>query len=143
MKVDPKDRKNPMNTTTKNPEAQPETRRGVYEMITERIVELLEQGTVPWRKSWNTGPGSSPRNLVTKRPYRGVNVFLLGAAPYGSPYWLTMRQVQEKKGRVRKGERSTPVVMQNAGEHISVVWPTNIQTRDPVFPLPKSSTYAS
>jgi branched-chain amino acid transport system substrate-binding protein len=40
-----------------------------------------------------------------------------------------------------QNERSTPVVMQNAGEHISVVWPTNIQTREPVFPLPKSSVY--
>jgi branched-chain amino acid transport system substrate-binding protein len=41
-----------------------------------------------------------------------------------------------------QNERSTPVVMQNAGEHISVVWPTNIQTREPVFPLPKSSIYS-
>src|SRR5499427_8664092 len=39
-----------------------------------------------------------------------------------------------------QNERSTPVVMQNAGEHISVVWPTNIQTQAPVFPLPKGST---
>src|SRR5438477_10877317 len=42
-----------------------------------------------------------------------------------------------------QNERSTPVVMQNAGEHISVVWPDNIQTKDPVFPLPKSSIYAA
>jgi branched-chain amino acid transport system substrate-binding protein len=42
-----------------------------------------------------------------------------------------------------QNERSTPVVMQNAGEHISVVWPSNIQTQDPVFPLPKSSIYAA
>ena len=42
-----------------------------------------------------------------------------------------------------QNERSTPVVMQNAGEHISVVWPTNIKTQDPVFPLPKSSVYAA
>ena len=41
-----------------------------------------------------------------------------------------------------QNERSTPVVMQNAGEHISVVWPTNIRTQEPVFPLPKSSVYA-
>jgi branched-chain amino acid transport system substrate-binding protein len=40
-----------------------------------------------------------------------------------------------------QNERSTPVVMQNAGEHISVVWPTNIRTQEPVFPLPKSSVY--
>ena len=31
-----------------------------------------------------------------------------------------------------QNERSTPVVMQNAGEHISVVWPSNIKTQDPV-----------
>src|SRR5499425_2409356 len=41
-----------------------------------------------------------------------------------------------------QNERSTPVVMQNAGEHISVVWPTNIKTQDPVLPLPPSSIYA-
>jgi branched-chain amino acid transport system substrate-binding protein len=41
-----------------------------------------------------------------------------------------------------QNERSTPVVMQNAGEHISVVWPGNIKTQDPVLPLPTSSVYA-
>src|SRR5207302_1529417 len=45
--------------------------------------------------------------------------------------------------RSGQNERSTPVVMQNAGEHISVVWPANIRTQDPVFPLPKSSIYAA
>jgi branched-chain amino acid transport system substrate-binding protein len=41
-----------------------------------------------------------------------------------------------------QNERSTPVVMQNAGEHIAVVWPNNIQTQEPVLPLPASSIYA-
>ena len=30
--------------------------------------------------------------------------------------------------------------MQNAGEHISVVWPSNIKTQEPVLPLPASSS---
>src|SRR5689334_3233186 len=42
-----------------------------------------------------------------------------------------------------QNERSTPVVMQNAGEHISVVYPSAIRTQDPVLPLPKSSVYAA
>jgi branched-chain amino acid transport system substrate-binding protein len=41
-----------------------------------------------------------------------------------------------------QNERSTPVVMQNAGEHIAVVWPANIKTQEPVLPLPASSIYA-
>ena len=40
-----------------------------------------------------------------------------------------------------QNERSTPVVMQNAGEKISVVWPNNIRTQDPVLPLPPTSVY--
>jgi branched-chain amino acid transport system substrate-binding protein len=42
-----------------------------------------------------------------------------------------------------QNERSTPVVMQNAGEHISVVWPPNIKTQEAVLPLPSSSIYAA
>jgi branched-chain amino acid transport system substrate-binding protein len=41
-----------------------------------------------------------------------------------------------------QNERSTPVVMQFAGEHIAVVWPGNIKTQEPVLPLPASSIYA-
>ncbi len=74
----------------------------VYEVITDRIVTQLEGGTVPWRKPWNAG--GFPRNLVSRREYRGVNVFLLSCAPYGSPFWVTYRQAQELGGHVRRGE---------------------------------------
>jgi antirestriction protein ArdC len=67
-----------------------------------------EQGTVPWHKPWR-GVGA-PRNLASKKPYRGVNVWLLTAAGYTSPYWATIRQVNELGGHIRKGEKATPVV---------------------------------
>ncbi len=81
----------------------------VYEQITERIVTLLAQGTVPWHKPWKARTGL-PRNFVTKNPYRGINVFLLLAMSYESPFWLTFRQVLQLGGTVRKGEKSCPVV---------------------------------
>ena len=80
----------------------------VYGIITEKIINQLEQGVVPWRRPWmSTG---LPRNLVSKKPYRGVNFFLLSASKYVSPFWLTMRQANELGGHVRKGEESTAVV---------------------------------
>jgi antirestriction protein ArdC len=82
----------------------------VYEIITERILQRLEQGTVPWRKPWHGGEAGMPRNLVTGQPYRGINVFLLAAAGYASPYWLTFRQAKQRGGSVRSGEHGTPVV---------------------------------
>jgi antirestriction protein ArdC len=82
----------------------------VYEIITERILQRLEQGTVPWRKPWHGGEAGMPRNLHTGHLYRGINVFLLAAAGYASPYWLTFRQARQRGGSVRSGEHGTPVV---------------------------------
>ena len=62
----------------------------IYERITERIVALLAPGTVPWQKPWKARTGL-PRNLVSQKPYRGINVFLLLAMSYESPFWLTFR----------------------------------------------------
>lgn len=80
-----------------------------YERITDRIIALLSQGTVPWHKPWKASTGL-PRNLITKRPYRGINVFLLLSMSYESPFWLSLRQVNVLGGTVRKGEKSCPVV---------------------------------
>src|SRR5450756_25516 len=80
-----------------------------YDRITERIVSLLTQGTVPWHKPWHIKTGL-PRNLVSQKPYRGINVFLLMAMNYESPHWLTLRQANLLGGQIKPGEKSCPVV---------------------------------
>ena len=80
----------------------------VYTIVTEKIINLLEQGVVPWRKPW-TSTGL-PRNLVSKKPYKGINYFLLSASKYVSPFWLTYSQATGLGGHVRKGEESTVIV---------------------------------
>jgi antirestriction protein ArdC len=56
----------------------------VYDIITEQIVQQLESGVAPWRKPWNIAP---PANLVSGKPYRGINVlcwrFADGVRPIG------------------------------------------------------------
>ena len=81
----------------------------VYDLVTARILQQLENGVPPWRKPWG-GPMRTPRNLTTQKPYRGINVFLLACQGYDSPFWLTYKQAQEIGGHVRKGEKSSPVV---------------------------------
>src|SRR5476651_2074802 len=81
----------------------------VYDQITERIITMLMQGAVPWQKPWKARTGL-PRNLVSQKPYRGINVFLLLAMSYESPLWLTFRQALQLGGSVRKGEKSCPVI---------------------------------
>jgi len=85
----------------------PRSRCTVYEIITNQILAALEQGEVPWRKPWRVLP---PANLITKKPYRGINVFLLGFAGYGSQYWLTFNQAKQLGGNIRRGEHGTKIV---------------------------------
>ena len=63
-----------------------------YREITDRLVEILEQGTVPWHKPWNSGEPC--QNLTTRRPYRGINPFVLNCQPYGSPFWISYKARQ-------------------------------------------------
>ena len=79
----------------------------VPEIITESILKQLEQGVAPWRKPWST---SVPRNLISKKSYRGLNVFLLATQGYGSPYWLTFNQAKQLGAHVRQGEKSSMVM---------------------------------
>jgi antirestriction protein ArdC len=81
----------------------------LYETVTNTILDALSRGVVPWRKPWDS-IAAIPVNALSNRAYRGVNVFLLSMSPYTDHRWLTFKQVGERKGTVRKGERSTLVV---------------------------------
>jgi antirestriction protein ArdC len=83
-------------------------RNDVYQIVTDRIMALLESGTIPWRRPWKGG--EPPQNLISRKPYRGINIFLLNASRFGSPYWLSFKQVQGIGAMVRKGEKAFPVV---------------------------------
>ncbi len=75
-----------------------------YQIITDRITALLEQGTVPWHQPW-AGEAGLPTNLVSKKAYRGINVFLLGAQGYTSPWWVSFpKQVNDLGGSLTRGE---------------------------------------
>jgi len=88
----------------------------VYEIITSRIIEKLEAGIIPWHKPWHSVEGM-PKNLITKKEYRGINVFLLAMQHYESPYWLSFKQAQDLGGNVKKHEKGTPVVFWNWLNH--------------------------
>ena len=79
----------------------------VYEIITEKILGLLESGTVPWRMPWKAG-NDSPINYVSGRAYRGINPWLLNAAAiergFNSNLWLTAKQIFNLKGHFKDGE---------------------------------------
>ena len=85
------------------------SRKDIYAMQTARVLAKLDEGTIPWRKTWK-GPAALPKNVVSGKTYRGWNLWTLLMGGFDSPYWLTYKQAKALQGSVKKGERGTPVI---------------------------------
>jgi antirestriction protein ArdC len=83
--------------------------RDVYAIVTNLIIQKLENGIIPWKQPWRDI--GVPRNLITQRPYRGMNLLLLSSLCYEQNEFLTFNQVQDLGGRVKKGEKAHLVVL--------------------------------
>jgi antirestriction protein ArdC len=86
-------------------------RLDVRQVITDRIVGLLEKGGNVFRERWTRAASRGvPRNGKTGEPYHGANVLLLWDAAiehgYGSNVWLTYKQASSLGAQVRRGERA-------------------------------------
>jgi len=82
-----------------------DTMKDIHAVITERFIDQLRAGCVPWQRPWQ-----SVQNLVSKKAYRGINSLMLGSTQFNSPFWMTFLQARELGGGVREGEKSSPVI---------------------------------
>jgi antirestriction protein ArdC len=91
-------------------------KRDVYQTVTAQIISAIEQGTGSWRMPWHTSGrfASSPINVTSRKPYRGINTLCLWASAqskgYESGEWATYKQWEDHGAQVRKGEKATTVV---------------------------------
>lgn len=76
-------------------------KKSVYQMVTDRIIEQLENGIIPWNRPW-TGTKDGAYNRVSGKPYSLLNQMLL----LHSGEYATYKQWTEAGGQIRKGEKS-------------------------------------
>lgn len=79
--------------------------KSVYEMVTDRIINQLEQGIIPWQKPW-TGIMNGAYNRVSKKSYSLLNQMIL---KHDGEY-ATFKQWTQLGGKIRKGEKSEIIV---------------------------------
>jgi antirestriction protein ArdC len=88
-------------------------KRDYRQEVTNQIIEMLEKGTAPWQKPWESTSAAIPFNPTSERNYRGGNALHLMATAarkgYTDPRWLTYRQAQENGWQVRQGEKGTQI----------------------------------
>lgn len=77
----------------------------VYELVTNRIIEQLENNIIPWEKPWS-GTIDGAFNRISKKPYSILNQMLL---KYDGEY-ASFKQWKDLGGHIRKGEKSEIIV---------------------------------
>jgi antirestriction protein ArdC len=88
----------------------------IAKVITDSIIEQLENGVAPWVKPWSTKAGGNvPHNPSSKTNYRGINFIWLSlmqsAGTFGSSNaWMTYKQAQSIGAQVKKGAKGVQVV---------------------------------
>lgn len=111
----------------------------IRQTVTDRILDALQHGDLPpWRRPWSSDQNcGSPRNALTSRPYRGINILLLMLAAmeneFHSRWWGTFRQIKEKGGFVRRGEKASQVILFKP--IVKTVTADNGEETEKTFPL--------
>lgn len=90
----------------------------IYDMITTRMIQLVKEANAKdYVQKWSAkarqyGTGYLiPYNFVSKKPYRGINRFLLaGFKPMANPFYMTFKQVEELGGKVKQGSHGHEVI---------------------------------
>ena len=80
-----------------------------YQQVVDDFISKLENNDIePWTKSWNMTT-SLPRNFETNNTYSGMNIMTLLNRGFTDSRFLTMNQIRNLNGKVKKGEKSTPI----------------------------------
>src|SRR5699024_3896567 len=94
----------------------------IYQYITNLIIETIKEvGHLPWQRSWEKtsfSKGKQAINFESKKPYRGINYFLLNfevkvkdnksylvRRKLENPYFLTFNQIKKHKEKLEKGSK--------------------------------------
>lgn len=91
----------------------------LIQVTAERMLDLMKQGTIPWRRPWNdpnapqNGSINGPYNPTTGKAYRGSNTLILRGAQLVNGYednrWLTYKQAAAIGCQVKRGEKGQQI----------------------------------
>lgn len=95
-----------------------EAKTNVYQMVTDKIIEKMKAGIIPWRKPWHGVKGDCTDGMAisytSRRAYSILNQWLLGEPGE----YLTFKQIQDLGGKINKGEKAKFVVFYTQAEFV-------------------------
>lgn len=105
--------------------SKPVSPNDIYDMVTDLMINTIKEvGHLPWQQEWKGSGGFEAKNYVTKKPYSGINFFLLNfdfkkdkngkkylvPIEFIQPYYLTFNQIEAAGATLKKGSKGHEVV---------------------------------
>lgn len=79
-----------------------------FQLLTDKILTLMESGTTPWIKPWHSTPYA---NAITGHCYRGMNPLIatidMMIYDYQTPLFVGFRQAKDMNWKIIKGSKAT------------------------------------
>lgn len=97
---------------TKEKKSTADVTQSICEMVTNKLVAMMEQGINPWRKTWSHCTEDVAVSHTNGKPYSLLNQILLG---FRSGEYLTFNQVKKEGGSIKKGAKSDIIVFWQCG----------------------------
>lgn len=95
--------------------------KDAYQLVTDRFLEALREGVIPWRRTWGSAGAHRPKNLVSGKTYQGIN-YLLTTMASADEWFVSFKQAKDLGGYVKRGAKGIPIVYWN--------WITRTETND-------------
>ena len=89
-------------------------REEYYAEVADALIKEIEAGTATWQVPWKPGDSKLPENMLTRKPYKGLNTMWLATMAnkigYADHRWGTFKQIKQLGGAVKKFEKGVRIL---------------------------------
>jgi len=96
-------------------------KKDLYQDFTDQVIKQMEDNNMNWTKPFTTTILNGHHNIVSKKPYQGMNCFNIGLSVYKNGFksneWATFNQWKNLGANVLKGSKGTQILYWNIKEY--------------------------
>ena len=96
-------------------------KKDLYQDFTDQVIKQMEDNNMNWTKPFTTTILNGHHNIVSKKPYQGMNCFNIGLSVYKNGFksneWATFNQWKNLGAKIKKGSKGTEILYWNIKEY--------------------------
>ena len=84
-------------------------KKDLYQDFTDQVIKQMEDNNMNWSKPFTTSILNGHHNVISKKPYQGMNCFSIGLSVHKNGFksneWATFNQWFQLGGGIKEGKK--------------------------------------